>query len=168
MIFGGSKQATQHTSKSAEEIPVAATTWHEAKVVTQNDNCAKTEQHEHEHRHPRWAHAYLSGDWWGVARRGFSNSVAVHRLRVCVIETMCLVQAMIRLRSLWSGASAGTSFVWRHEAFSVDQKRGFTRGIVLAGLLRDTYSGYRQFRQFCVQPCAVLGRTWRRTCGHSQ
>jgi hypothetical protein len=64
----------------------------------------------------------LSCDWWGVARRGFSNGVAVHRLWVCVIETMRLVQAMIWLRSLWSGASAGTSFVWRHEVFSVDQK----------------------------------------------
>lgn len=58
---------------------------------------------------------------------------------------MSLVQAMIRLRSLWSGASAGTSFVWRHETFSVEQKRGLTRGIVLAGLLRDTHSGDRQF-----------------------
>jgi hypothetical protein len=46
----------------------------------------------------------------------------VHRFRVGVIKTMRLVQAMIRLRSLWSGASAGTSFVWRHETFSVEQK----------------------------------------------
>ena len=122
MIFGGGKQPTKHTGKSAKEIPVATPTRYEAEVVKQNDYCAKPKQNEHQHGNPWWAHAYLSGDWWGVARRGLSNGVAVHRLGVCVIKTMRLVQAVIWLRSLWSGASTGTSFVWRHEDFSVDQK----------------------------------------------
>ena len=99
MIFGGSEEATQHQAETTEEIPVAAATRHEAKVIKQDDDGANAQQCKHQNRNPLRAFTHIVGNGRGVTRRGLGGWVGV-----------LLVRHLSRLCAFRGGSSAGASF----------------------------------------------------------